>query len=87
MRDSSTHLVFCGLSGVGRELLKSGIFHDDDEDVEGNMRRNVHTFGNMNEALEWCENRLLATYYRTKTERSTGVGEWWFCCARVLVWY
>ncbi|KAJ3057146.1 hypothetical protein HK097_000074 [Rhizophlyctis rosea] len=70
LKKQQTHLVFSGLGSVGRELVKSGIFtSEDDESEEGEGSGHVHNFGNLNEALEWCENRLLAIYYRRRTEK------------------
>ncbi|KAJ3279289.1 hypothetical protein HK104_001585 [Borealophlyctis nickersoniae] len=79
LRERATHLVFCGLSGVGRELMQSGIFDEaeeeedvDEERAQGGMGKGsgVHNFGTLNEALEWCENRLLAAYYKRKSEKT-----------------
>lgn len=86
VRERSTHLVFCGLSGVGRELVKSGIFRSDDEaDYEGGSSH-VHNLGTLNEALEWCENRLLATYYR-KSERALRLREYFVIIEAVACCY
>ncbi|KAJ3040061.1 hypothetical protein HDV00_011510 [Rhizophlyctis rosea] len=69
LKEQQTHLVFSGLGNVGRELAKSGIFTDEDDESEEEGSGHVHNFGNLNEALEWCENRLLAIYYKRRMER------------------
>lgn len=46
--------------------MRSGIFSNDDDitfDDEGSPNRVVHDFEKLNEALEFCENALLSTYY------------------------
>ncbi|KND02916.1 uncharacterized protein SPPG_01997 [Spizellomyces punctatus DAOM BR117] len=67
LRERNTGLVFAGLATVGRTLAQSGIFeHEEEQDA-----LNVHNFGNLNEALEWCENQLLVTYYVKQASRSS----------------
>ncbi|KAI9106194.1 sulfate transporter family-domain-containing protein [Phlyctochytrium arcticum] len=63
--ETNTHLVFAGLTMVGSTLMRSGIF-DIEEDDE---THNVHNFETVNEALEWCENQLLVTYYAKQASR------------------
>ncbi|TPX30574.1 hypothetical protein SmJEL517_g05888 [Synchytrium microbalum] len=62
LRERNTHLVFCGLGTIGKELANVGVVDRDDGDW-------VHVFGTLNGALEWCENVLLAAYYK-RTERA-----------------
>nr|KAJ3422856.1 hypothetical protein HK105_005940 [Polyrhizophydium stewartii] len=83
----NSHLVFCGLGPLYNDVVKSGVFDAaDDDDVEsdqdGRISRgdfedalpaNVHSFATLNEALEWCENVLLETFY-TKSQRTLGGG-------------
>jgi SulP family sulfate permease len=58
------HLIFCGLASLGHEIQLSGIFEDLDDGVEdGDSSVLVHSFNSLNDALEWAENYLLATYY------------------------
>ncbi|KAJ3008097.1 hypothetical protein HKX48_008773 [Thoreauomyces humboldtii] len=60
LRERHIHLVFAGLTVVGKTLAQSGIFDEEEEDGE----ILVHAFEDVNESLEWCENQLLVTYYR-----------------------
>ncbi|KAI8814169.1 sulfate transporter family-domain-containing protein [Cladochytrium replicatum] len=50
------HLVFSGLGDVAREIAKAGVFDP--------PTTNQHGLSTGTDALEWCENILLATYYR-----------------------
>ncbi|KAI8823013.1 sulfate transporter family-domain-containing protein [Fimicolochytrium jonesii] len=77
LREKNIHLVFAGLSTVGRTLAQSGLFEE--EEVEDDLISDflIHAFEDVNEALEWCENQLLVTYYHTMTRKDlvpAGVG-------------
>ncbi|KAI9008395.1 sulfate transporter family-domain-containing protein [Gaertneriomyces semiglobifer] len=61
--DSNTHLVLAGVSAFSRILAQSGIFDEVSLVNEESVEVPVHSFDNINEALEWCENQLLTTYY------------------------
>ena len=65
LNEEKIHLIFCDLGNVATELAKTGIF---DAEIEDHSL--VHAFENLNQALEWCENCLLSTYYRK--ERAQG---------------
>ncbi|KAJ3151683.1 hypothetical protein HDU89_001731 [Geranomyces variabilis] len=83
MRERRIHLVFAGLSVVGRTLAQSGIF-EEEEGEDGNVELTagelpvastareeqlVHAFEDVNQSLEWCENQLLVTYYQKMAGR------------------
>ncbi|KAJ1675940.1 hypothetical protein EV182_000267 [Spiromyces aspiralis] len=56
------HMVICGASlgsGVSIAMQNAGAWSKDDD-------KYVQTFSNLNEALEWCENILLKSYYMHK---------------------
>ncbi|RKP00289.1 hypothetical protein CXG81DRAFT_568, partial [Caulochytrium protostelioides] len=59
------HLGFCNIPpDAGRPLLMSGLIGDaGDADAAGGHDDYIHHFPTLNDALEWCENQLLATYY------------------------
>ena len=59
MKESKTHLVFCGLQSIEPALRKTGIFESLDDNAAY-----IHIFETLNDALEWCENQLLLTYYQ-----------------------
>lgn len=59
---ANTHLIFCGLQSMEQEIRLAGIF-DDEEGEEITNTLLVHVFLSLNDALEWCENYLLSTYY------------------------
>jgi sulfate permease, SulP family len=67
---TSTHLVFCGASILDQELRVSGIFDFEEDEVGSTLL--VHVFETLNDALEWCENYLLSTYY-VKSNKVTSV--------------
>ncbi|KAJ3177179.1 hypothetical protein HDU87_004671 [Geranomyces variabilis] len=85
MRERRIHLVFAGLSVVGRTLAQSGIFEEEDEEEEDDVQLTagklpssgltpkeeqlVHAFEDVNQSLEWCENQLLVTYYQKMAGR------------------
>lgn len=56
------HMIVCGTdegSDVGKAIRKVGLWGGEDKDY-------VHSFNLLDEALEWCENRLLETFYRKR---------------------
>ncbi|KAI8918399.1 sulfate transporter family-domain-containing protein, partial [Powellomyces hirtus] len=67
LRERRTHLVFAGLTTVGKTLAQSGIL--DEEESDASDETLVHAFEDINEALEWCENQLLVTYYHKMVAR------------------
>jgi SulP family sulfate permease len=71
LTNTSTHLVFCGSLQLENEFRISGIFELEEEEEESNSML-VHIFETLNDALEWCENYLLSTYY-VKSTRSSSV--------------
>ena len=56
MGPTAQSLITTVVSGGGEELEESSL---------------VHTFENLNQALEWCENDLLSLYYK-KAEKAQG---------------
>ncbi|KAI9337871.1 sulfate transporter family-domain-containing protein [Zopfochytrium polystomum] len=79
-------LIFCDLGVVGAELARSGIFEDSTEEAsnaEGPaadlilaaQHQMVHNFETLNEALEYCENELLANLYRIESEEKLALSQ------------
>lgn len=67
--------------GENSQAIKSmPIFDDYNADFES---RFVHTFESLNQALEWCENSLLESYYR-KMERAQGTNVLWYAVAIIV---
>jgi len=58
---SATHIIFCGLGPEAKKVVSTGFF-DETEALAGIQL--THMFDNLNQALEWCENTLLSTYYQ-----------------------
>jgi SulP family sulfate permease len=63
---NSTHMIFCGLGPDIKKIVSSGLFDESDDVLRIQF---THIFENLNQALEWCENILLSTYYQ-KVERA-----------------
>ncbi|KAJ1554669.1 hypothetical protein HK096_002459, partial [Nowakowskiella sp. JEL0078] len=61
LRKQNVHLVFCGLGDLANNLVKSGIFETNEDDEF------IHSFMDLNESLEWCENNLLSVYFNQKS--------------------
>jgi SulP family sulfate permease len=66
LEETKTHLVFCELNAIETALRETGIFDLDDNVAD---RTFVHIFESINDALEWCENSLLESYFK-KSARS-----------------
>ena len=61
LKAKDVYLVLCNVdldTEIGHALWKAGMMHTEEE--AGN---NLQCFAILNEALEWCENILLETYY------------------------
>ncbi|KAJ3125548.1 hypothetical protein HK098_000167 [Nowakowskiella sp. JEL0407] len=67
LMEQNIHFVFSGLGDVTADLVKSGIF-----DTTSDTSTLVHNFEDLNGALEWCENVLLATYFKQRSRQSIG---------------
>ncbi|KAI9228400.1 MAG: sulfate transporter family-domain-containing protein [Piptocephalis tieghemiana] len=59
----SIHLIFCGVGKDGDEAMESGGLSGDNG-FDGHVR----VFPSLNEALESCENALLAHFYRQRRQ-------------------
>ncbi|CAG8601827.1 821_t:CDS:10 [Ambispora gerdemannii] len=61
LQTRDVYLVLCGVQGeseVGKALISVGMWW-----VVDGANEYLQTFENFNEALEWCENKLLKAYY------------------------
>ncbi|KAI8911753.1 sulfate transporter family-domain-containing protein [Gorgonomyces haynaldii] len=53
------HVIFCGLGTVMEDFKRSGLLQ-----VEEQYEDEIKMFEDLNNALEWCENKLLSIYYQ-----------------------
>ena len=67
LMSNSTHMIFCGLGIEQKKLVTSGLFDESEYGIGL-----IHTFDNLNQALEWCENTLLTKYYQ-RIERAQSI--------------
>jgi SulP family sulfate permease len=61
LKAKDVYLVLCNVdldTEIGHALWKAGVMH-----TEEDANNNLQCFAILNEALEWCENILLETYY------------------------
>ncbi|KAJ3196507.1 hypothetical protein HK101_008690 [Irineochytrium annulatum] len=75
--EHQVHLIFCEMGAIASDLAQSGIFSEHDPDVPHPSLESggpggetkVHSFESLNQALEFCENSLLVTFFRVKVEK------------------